>query len=189
MLTLQLAESRLGCGALSRLLLRLSRRPRRQRKRDHDIARGNRRFPQVTRTARNNYYILLAVAAAIGDGGGVTDRIEFRQPQFLAGARLERSEFGVGGGRDEQNSAACRDAAAQVNRSEILKPFGLHLVIRSQRNPPDHVTGVSVDGRKFSPWRLIARVTLLVHKTGVRSLIAEGHRRTSGAGCHLSGLA
>src|SRR5580704_3753615 len=46
-----------------------------------------------------------------------------------------------------------------------------------------------VDGGKFSPWRLIAWVALLVHKTGVRSLVAEGHRRTGRAGGHLSGLA
>ena len=44
-------------------------------------------------------------------GVALPTEIELRQPQFFAGARLERAEFCVGGDRDEQHSASCRDAA------------------------------------------------------------------------------
>ena len=54
-------------------------------KRDHDIAWRNRGSPQVAGTARDDYYVLLAVAAPIGDGSGVANRIELGHPQFLAG--------------------------------------------------------------------------------------------------------
>ena len=74
----------------------------------------------MARAACDDHDILLAVAPSIGDGRGISNRIQLRHPQLPTRARFKRPEFSVRGSRNENQPARPGYGASEVNRAGVL---------------------------------------------------------------------
>src|SRR5213594_1595324 len=77
---------------------------------------------------RDHRHVLLSVLRLVGDRVGVADRLELRDPELLAGLRMERTETAIVGGADEHQSARRDGRTRAAAAADVLLPWWQVLV-------------------------------------------------------------
>src|SRR6266487_1973833 len=94
---------------------------------------------------RDYRHVLLPVPRLVGDRVGVADGLELRDPELLAGLRIERAETAVVGRTDKHQSAGRDRRTGAAAAADVLLPWRQVLVDPERRLPRD-LAGVGVDG-------------------------------------------
>src|SRR5438034_777698 len=102
-------------------------------------------------------------------------------PDFLARVLVERAEALVISGADKHHATRRDQRSAQIRSPCRRYPLGQQLIHHAQYGAPAEIARVQTDGGEKTPWRLLARVEVLVPKTRIgtaHSLVAIRDQRS-----------